>query len=254
MTTLVELNPNDHKDLKVAANVIGKLASQMQIVNVTAQEIPQACSEFPVFFTRNSQTGEWGASILISLLQNTSPMLKNEEWQGLYTPNFLRTYPLFPMRREDSNTYTLGIDPKNPYLSADEGEALYSPDGKETAFLDGIRRMVDADIKSGYQTYLMTKELAEQELFKGINLVLQFKDGTRQNLHGLYTINEEAFQKLSAQKLEEYHQKGYLVVIHAALTSMYQLNRLVRLQQAAASADTPEKDQVVSVNISAVAQ
>lgn len=251
MTSLVELNPTDHKNLKVVANVAGKLASQMQIVNITAQEIPQACSEFPVFFTRNSQTGDWGASVLISLLQNTSPMLEGEQWQGLYTPNFLRTYPLYPMRREDSNTYSLGIDPASPHLSDTEGEPLYTEDGKDSAFLDGVRRMIDSDIKSGYQTYLMTKELAEQGLFKAVDLVLQFKDGTRQNLHGLFTINEENFQKLSAEKLQEYHQKGYLVVMHAVLTSMYQLNRLVRLHEHLITSDTDDKDQVISVKVAA---
>lgn len=244
MNTLVELNPTDHKQLKVAANSVAQLASQMQIINITAQEIPQATTEFPVFFTRNSQTGDWGSSILASLLQGVSPMVTEGQWQGLYTPNFLRTYPVFPMRQEDSNTYTLGIDPENDMLTEQSGEALYTEEGKETPYLDSLRRTVDADIKSGYQTFLMTKELDELDLFKSIDLVLQFKDGTRQNLHGLFTINEENFQNLPADKLAEFQQKGYLVIIHAVLLSTYQLNRLIRMH-----GKIDSKDNVVSVNI-----
>lgn len=244
MTTLVELNPKDHMQLKVASNSVALLASQMQIVNITAQEIPQASTEFPVFFTRNTQTGDWGASVLISFMEGFAPFVRDEQWRAIYTPNFLRTFPIFPMRSDTSDTYSLGIDPTNQMFNTESGEALYTEEGKETHYLDLVRRTIDADIKSGYQTYLMAKEFAELNLFKSIDIALQFQDGSTQNLHGLYTVDEDELLKLTQEQIHEFHQKGYFVIIHAVLISVYQINRLVRLHEGLES-----KDRIVSVKM-----
>lgn len=245
MSKLVELTPNAHQKLKVSNNAAALVAKQMQIINITAAEVASAATDLPVFFTRNAQSGGWGMCVLASLEQGAAPLVANDRWLGLYTPNFLKSYPIFPIQNPENNSYSLGIDPENPALLQNEGEALFEADGKETLFLDNVRRTIDADIKAGYQTWLMTQELEKLGLFKSIDLVLQYADGSQQKLHGLFTINEEKLQTIDKENLVVMHQKGYLLVLHAALMSIYQLNRLIRLHS-----EHPGKDKIVNVKIS----
>lgn len=245
MSELIELSAQQHKTIKVAKNHVALVASKQQIVNLTAQEIPQTACDLPIFFTRSATTGQWGAAALMSLRNGTNPMVIQDQWQGLYTPISLQTCPIFPMRHDDSNSYTLGIDPESDLLQTKNGIALFDEDGKETEFLSQVRHLIDADLKAGYQTYLMTKELEDLGLLKSIDLVLTFGDNSKQNLHGLHTVDEEKLLALPSEKAVEFHKKGYITVLNAMLFSLFQLNRLVRFDIQTSS----DQERVVSVKI-----
>lgn len=245
MSELIELSAQQHKGLKIAKNNVAQTAAMQQIVNLTAQEIPQAACDLPIFFTRSATTGQWSIAALMSLKNGINPMVKQDNWQGLYTPVSLQTSPIFPMRRADSDTYTLGIDPQSALLQSEEGNPLFDEDGKETPVLTHIRQLIDSDLKAGYQTYLMTKELQDLGLIKSIDLVLTFGDDSKQPLHGLHTVDEEKLLALPAEKTVEFHKKGYITVLNAMLFSLFQLNRLVRFDAQSSS----EQERVVNVKI-----
>lgn len=228
MTQLTQLNPEQHKNLNVAPDSVAILAKQMQIVHVNAEEVSKAATELPVFFTRSEQTGGWGMSVLTCLVNEHNGLVQNGRWQAGYTPTYLTTYPIFPMRIEGSEQHGFGINIEDPTLSESEGNALYNEDGSETAYLQNAKRQIESDIKGSMQTHQMTQVLRQLELFKAVTLTLHFSDGSKQNLQGLHTIDEDKLKSLDAATLKQLSDKGYLMVTHACLMSLFKINLLVR--------------------------
>ena len=52
----------------------------------------------------------------------------------------------------------------------------------------------------------------------------------RYEIDGLFTIDEEALEKLSNEEFQELRQRGLLPIIYSHLTSLQQIGRLSRLQ------------------------
>lgn len=244
MAELVELSATEHGKLKVSPNNAGLLAKQLQIININASEVAQAATDLPVFMTKSETTGGWGMCVLTSLEQGKAPLVKDDQWQSMFMPSQLSTYPVLPMRKANSEQYTLGIEPESLALSSETGEALFNDDGSETIYLENLRRQIDGDIKAGYQTHLLTQEADKLGLMKRVDLVLLYKDGTKQNLKGLYTFDEEKLQSLASEQLHQLHSKGFLLAIHAVLISTLQLNRLIRLHN-----EMTDGDKIINVKI-----
>ena len=52
----------------------------------------------------------------------------------------------------------------------------------------------------------LSKLLVGLELIESLKIEIEFKDGSRQNLSGLHTINEDKLRTLSAEGLEALHK------------------------------------------------
>ena len=63
-------------------------------------------------------------------------------------------------------------------------------------------------------------------------LDVEFNDGTRHSLEGLYTINEERLTALNAGALEALHAKGHLASVFMMLASLPQLAALIERKNA----------------------
>ena len=69
-------------------------------------------------------------------------------------------------------------------------------------------------------------------LLKTGTLTLQFNaSAPKYELEGVYTIDEEAVQKLNDEEYLELRKRGLLPMIYSHLTSLHQLTRIIRLQQ-----------------------
>lgn len=233
MAELIELSSKQHGNLKVDVNGAIDFSSSLHVMNLRVSEIGMAVSSFPVFFTRNAQNGDWGLSAISSFTSGQNLFVENKQWTATYQPNFIRTYPLHLMRSvEGENSYTIGIDESNSVFSNDEGNALFDHDNKATPYLHQMTKLLEADIKNEMQTYEFTKTIDALNLFKSLDLVISNDDGTAQTLKGLHTIDEDKLQDLSAEQLLALSKKGYLSPIHAILVSIFQLNLLVKKNNA----------------------
>jgi hypothetical protein len=129
---------------------------------------------------------------------------------------------------KDSESHTIGIFEQSSAFSEKTGEDLFDDKGKASLYLSGIKTLLEADITNDIQTYQFGKKLEQLGMLKSIDLLVHYQDGAVQTLSGLYTIDEDKLQALSAEQSHELNQQGYLVQIHAMLISIYQLNLLIR--------------------------
>jgi hypothetical protein len=236
MSELIELNSKSHADFKVNINASVNFASKLHLMNLRVSEVGNAVSSMPVFMTKNPHNGEWGISAITSFDGAKNLFVENNQWTATYQPICMQTYPLYLMRSPvKDKSYTVGIDQSNVVFSTVEGDALFDDDNKVTAYLHRKTKLLEADIKNDIQTYEFTKYIDSLQLFKSIDVHVVYENDAVQILKGLHTIDEDKLQILTSEQLFQLNEKGYLSPIHAMLVSIFQLNLLIKKNNADAS-------------------
>ena len=230
----VELNPEEHGDLRVVANcVIGQAATQHMIA-LKFNEVAPAQTEFPVFLTRpekeqNEEQTQWSLSAITSLEAKQNLFVTDHKWDAIYVPSAMRTYPMFVIQASgDKKGFTVGINPTSSAFSKTEGEALFDEQGKATEYLSHVTAQLEADIKNEVTSYKFIKRLSELDLIREVTLLVTFADQTSHTLRGLHSVDEKVLHELPDQTILALKEEGFLVPIYALLLSLYQVNALIK--------------------------
>ncbi len=230
MAKLVELT-NEHSKLKVVKNCSIDIAEKQHIVNLQANEIGKAVSSFPVFLTKNQTTSNWTLSAVTSLEQGRNLFVEEQQWTANFQPIAMQAYPFFLMRSpKGDNNYTIGIDEESDAFSEQEGEPLFDGSDKPSLYLTRVTALLEASVEGDFQTHAFTSTIEKLQLYKSVDIQVYLTDGGVQTIKGLLTVDEDKMQSLTAEQLEDLNKKGYLLLLHALLVSLFQLNRLVREQ------------------------
>lgn len=228
MPSLTELTSAKHQQLKVNPQTVIDHARKQHVLHLSASEIANAASCFPIFISRNNQNGDWAFSAMTSLTLNQNLFVQGNAWQSVFQPVTMRTYPLYLMQKPDgSDSYCVGFDESSNAFSYDHGKSLFESDGQASAHLSMVTQLLETQLKDIQQTYLFAQKLEELSLLKEMDLKIVRADGQVDTIKGLHTIDEDKLRTLDAQLLAELNTLGYLIPIHAMLLSIYQLNVLI---------------------------
>ncbi len=229
MAALTELKSDIHSDWKVAPNCALEVAATQHILNLKVTEIGKAVSNFPVFFTKMGEDGQWSISAVACLELDKNLFVKNGKWDATYMPTGLQTYPFFLMQApDDDKKFTVGIEESNPAFSTTEGQALFESENKAGEMLSKATALLQDELKNEVHSYQFAKMLEELDLITPVDLVVQYVSGTNNSLKGLYTIDEAKLQSMDMEDVAKLRDKGYLAPLYAMLISIYQLNGLIR--------------------------
>ena len=231
MLTLAELSFASHGDLAVHQQAAARYASRQHLLNLRVSEVSAMVLDLPVFFSRNSQSGQWLLSSLCSFTPGQNLRVQQDRWLGGYQPLCLQTYPLVLVgeTKAGSGPSKLGLwqDQAVLGLASAGGLALFQSSGQPSLYLKQQQVLLKADLEQEFQTYQFIKTISELGLLKELDLHLLQQDGGSQLIKGLATVNEDQLQQLSATQLFQLQQQGYLLVLHAMLLSIGQLNPLI---------------------------
>lgn len=229
MSTLVELSPSLHGDVKIASNSSLLFAAKQHLLSLRVQEVGHAVCNFPVFLTKNIQTGYWNLSAVTSFELGANLFVSNNQWAAIFQPTSMQTYPFYLMNSViHDGSYTIGIDENSPALSKASGQTLFEKNGKGSLYLARIKSLLEADITNDINTYQFGAFLADLGLCQAINVLVRYQDDSVQTLAGLHTINEDKLNSLSTDELKKLNDNGYLAPIYAMLVSINQLNALIQ--------------------------
>jgi predicted NAD/FAD-dependent oxidoreductase len=106
--------------------------------------------------------------------------------------------------------------------------ALFTADGSPSLFLRKQTALLEADLRNEYLSFQFIQAISGLGLLKELDLQLHYPDGSSQIIKGLATVDEDKLQLLSADTLHQLQQQGYLLVLHAMLLSISQLNKLIQ--------------------------
>ena len=228
MAELVELSHDKHGEIRVSEASRAAFAGSRHIMALRANEVGRAAAAFPVFFSRSAQTGDGALSALMSVRPGMNVFVEDQNWLATYEPSVMQTHPLYLMRSDtDERGYVVGID--GGFESAsEEGELLFEEGGQPSLYLSKATSILEGNLENDQQTHLFIETVEEFDLLKPINLLVFFEDGETQTVTGLSTVDEDKLQSVSGETLQELNGNGYLMVLHAMLMSIFQLNLIIQ--------------------------
>ena len=229
MADYQRLDPAQHSELRIDEEQRAALFAERHMVNIELKEVVQAAADFPLFISKISDSSQWAVSALCGLTPAENVFLDNNQWLAQYTPLSLQTLPFILQSQGPQSEADLLIDCHSSVLSKTQGEALYLSTGRATVYLNNKKKLLTERVTAMTQTTDLLHEMANLGLFRPINLVLLFADGSRQKIGGLYGVDEQALHALSAEDLKRLNTNNTLAALFNILGSVFQVNRLIRL-------------------------
>lgn len=219
-----------HKDIKINTQAVNVLQNQVNVAFVVVNELSTITHEFPIFITKNPNTGQFQLVALLGFKSGENLFIQDGKWQATYLPLDILRRPFQAMleKEDDTSTGRIAIDMSSEQVQTDKGEGLFNEDGSATEFLQRIQTSFSQLMGGTERTTQILQTAGELGLIEGINLDIELPNGEKRGLNGLYSFNQEAVTQLTGANLETCHQQGILQVCHLVLSSSLHLNKLIK--------------------------
>jgi len=225
MTNNVLLNNVDHKDLKVITERSEKYGDNVWYAITFPLEFRSVQAYYPIFFTKDANTGEFFPAALFGFEHQDNLFLKDDKWDAGYIPLVMQRGP-FTIGKQTVNdsgqnieTRVLTLDTDNPRVNKEQGEDLFLEYGGNTPYLEKAAEVME-NIHLGLEnSKSFVNFLLEYEILEPFTLDITLNNQSKNEMIGFYTINEEKFHDISTDIIAKLHNEGYLHAIYMVLAS-----------------------------------
>ena len=222
MTQIVLLDKEAHRSLKVDGRASAAYGDDRHFVQVTVNEFPLLVVHYPLFFSKDPNTGEFYCGVMLGFKEGENLFLREWEDREFYRPLILQRGPFYAQGPE------LAIDLDHPRVGAEGGKPLFTEYGQPTRYLQSIIWAFQ-DLKPGIETSkAFVARLLELNLIEPIDIEVECEDGSTHKCVGLYTVNQETLTRLPDAVVVELFRRGYLRLIHLMIASLKQFSVLAR--------------------------
>lgn len=237
MTEWIALSRSQHAEHGYTPRTGYHHATEQMAVPVLLAELPKLLPHYVLGFVKHNDT--LTPMAILGLQEGENLYLHPDgRWLGSYVPSTLRSYP-FALARTPHSDQTLVIDAAHlteddhaTQLFEDDGE-LAEPVAKTLAFLEQCAQ-------NRVITQQATNALEQAGVLTPWTLTLTIND-TPRALQGLYRVDEQALNRLSAETLATL-QGAPMTLAYAQLFSTHQgeqLRQRAALQEKIAEAQPP---------------
>ncbi|MEE4299368.1 MAG: SapC family protein [Pseudomonadales bacterium] len=232
---LLPVNRERHAGTRILPNRDFRFVADNHVAAVTLHEFGRAGGTYPIVFIEDKQNDLFRPVALLGLEVGENLFVDAEgKWSAQYVPAIIRRYPFALAGPDEQDNYAVCIDEGADVVGEDpEGLPLFDESGEPAEALENVRRYLSELQQMDMMTRTCCEFLAEHNMFTQMNMRLREGEQVR-NVAGCYVVNEERLNNLSDELFLEMRRRGYLGAIYAHLTSLGQMDRLVRLRQAAA--------------------
>ncbi len=222
MTNVVVLNSQVHRTLRVQAGASALFGDNQRFVQVIVREFPFLAVHYPILLSKDANTGAFYCGAMLGF----------DEGENLYLDDGKSYEPYRPLNLQRAPFYIAGsdlaIDLDSPRVSADKGEPLFKENGEPTPYLESIMAAF-RELRPGIEmTKVFIQSLMHLKLVEPIDIDVGFDDGTKRNVQGLYTINQDALRDLRDASVIDLFRRGYLHLIYLMIASLKQVPVLAR--------------------------
>lgn len=216
------LNREAHAKLKFTPPKDYSFARQALAVPVMAVEFPFACRQYPIVFTPDP-SGSLMAVAILSLAEGGNPFVNDEgQWTASYIPAFIRRYPFVLANIPDkADDFAVAFDAESGCFADDKGEPLFDDKGEPSTFLQAQLQFLQRFHLENQRTQQFMKTLLDESLLRPINIdIVRAGDQAKFGVRNALTVDEQALQKLPADKAGNLLANGFLAAIYAHLISL----------------------------------
>jgi len=237
MANFVPVRKEQHQKLKIAnTRNISHVAGQ-HIIPVSAVEYAQASASFPLVLVKNPDSERFRSVAMLGLEAGENLFLKDDKWSALSMPQSISMVPFsLGLDPDKENTLTACIDLDSEFVGEDKDLALFEDDGKESEVLTNVQQALGRLYDNEKMTENFIKELQENDLMQELELNITLATGEKKKLVGIFTVNEDKVKNLSDEKVVDFHKRGLFVPIYSMLSSLTQMNNLVKLRNLSSDA------------------
>jgi hypothetical protein len=191
-------------------------------VEITTDEFTLAAATCPILFAKNPETGAFYAGAMFGFKPGENLLLGPEG----------RPPPYIPLERQRAGFYVSGeliaIDLDDPRFTSSDpsGERLFEEGGQPGPVLRQMQRILGQLVRGKRDTDDFIAGLLEMKLLEPIDVSLQFDDGEKLLLDGLYTVSLDTLRELDDQVVLKLFRNGHLQLIYALSGSLRQISVL----------------------------
>jgi hypothetical protein len=216
LANIVALNTQDHRAVRVETSASVRYGDGQRFVPVVVGEFSNLVAHYPIFFSKDSQTGSFYCGAMLGIDEGENLFLTEGRNFDAYRPMNLQRGPFYTAGSD------IAIDLDHPRVG-ESGQALFEDDGRPSSYLSSVINLF-RDLKPGLdQTKLFIETLLAMKLIEPVDISLAFDDGSKRQLEGLYTINRDRLKKLADDKIVELFHRGYLQAIYLMIASLKQV-------------------------------
>jgi hypothetical protein len=225
LTNIVLLNSQTHRDVTVQSTASARYGDGVRFVPVIVSEFAFLAVHYPIFFAKDAQTGEFYCGAMLGIDEDENLFLTEGKDFETYRPLNLQRGPFFTSGSD------IAIDLDHPRVQMG-GKALFTEAGEPSDYLKNIMGVFQ-NLRPGLeQTKTFIATLMAAKLVEPIDIDLGFDDGTRRNLEGLYTVNQDVLKNLADTKIVDLFHRGYLQAIYLMIASLKQVPVLAQKKNA----------------------
>jgi hypothetical protein len=231
------LNNVAHKDLRILTRFGEVFGDDVGMVPAYPTEYAELQREYPIFFQKDGETGEYRSVVLLGFGRNENLYLQGERWNAGYLPGHIARGPFLIGFQEQNvdgeprREAVIHVDLDHPRISFDEGEPVFLPRGGNSPYLEHVTtvlRGIRDGVDGGKPMYEIFDSLG---LIQPITFDITFDDAHGAHVTGLLGIDRERLAALDAGSLHALHRSGYLEGAYLVLASMHNLRRLMAEKQ-----------------------
>ncbi|MBH0010869.1 SapC family protein [Pseudoalteromonas sp. NZS100_1] len=234
MTNSVLLDKNTHKYTRIKTERGAQYGEAINYIPVVADELSQLALDYPVYFMKNNQTGQFELFALTGFDEGQNLFLQKDIWQATYVPLHIQRQPfkLGVGNRLSNNSeqtqLAVTINEQHPRVSNSEGVQLFDENSEPTAYLTNVSEQLIKLMNGGERTTAFINTLLKHDLIEAVQLNITKPNGKTQGYNGLYSIAADTLQQLSAETLNVLHSMGYIQACHLILCSSGHVQKLVK--------------------------
>lgn len=225
-----------HKDLRVAKAISTQFEASQSHSRVFLSELRDVQSEYPIFFQKDSSSGEFQLIALFGFDQDENMFMDDKTWNAQYIPLAIQRRPFLIGFQEqhlqgqlvNEPVVFVDMDSKriNPPANI-ESETVFLAQGGQSPYLEHINSIL-ATIHEGHQALpSFIQALNNLALIEPVSIKVELADGSHRELNSLYTIAEETLSKLNGNDLLSLHANGYLQAVYMCIASISNLSKLI---------------------------
>lgn len=231
------LNNIQHKNLRVVTRPGAQYGDNVGIVMTFPTEYADVQREYPIFFRKDPNTGEYSSVALLGLTKDENLYLDGDRWDARYIPGIVARGPFligFQERDEGGEIRRepmIHVDMDHPRISEAEGERVFLEQGGNSRYLDRMGAILKGINDGLGVSKAMFDEFSRLELIEPIKLEIKVDADSVYDLVGLHTISEPKLRNLGAEDLYRLHRTGFLQGAFLVLSSLGNLGPLVERKQ-----------------------
>ncbi len=224
--TAVPISSGRHGKASVEVGANYAFTRQVNSIPLMAVEFPEAAQEYAIVFAGS------GDSVLpvvvLGARQNENLYLdSSDQWRARYVPAFVRRYPFVFSTSADGQTFTLCVDEAFTGLNyLGRGQPLFGPDGKPSAYTDGVLKFLQEYRAQFLRTEAFSKRLKELDLLEPMQAQFTLGDGEKMSIGGFMVVNRAKLKALPGETLAELARGDMLELVYLHLHSMRNFNLL----------------------------